>query len=242
MPATPTRRALVKLSAFLVKRTGSWPSSRAAVRAASRRRRAAAISTCASSSGARRSSVAGAARWCRKLLRRNPQWPGQRLADRGSRRVAAASASRTSEPSGSGTQPRRWRRTVLLGSRQIARRSRPRPAPSAASPGRAGHRVQLAAREQYLLSGARVLSSQAQDLAPMHPATAVQTADRGDACPPHHRLGPLLGQVVLGHRADRIPGLVRTSPARPSRPRREHEAPKTSCSGSSSATRRRRRR
>ena len=58
--------------------------------------------------------------------------------------------------------------------------------------------AQLVAGHERLTLGLVARAAQPQDLGAVDPATAVKAPDRVGLAPPLHRLGPLLGHVVLG--------------------------------------------
>ena len=75
-------------------------------------------------------------------------------------------------------------------------------------------RSQLVAGLERLGLGLVAVSPQPQDLGAMHPAASVQAADGVGVRPTLHRLGPLLGQVVLGEALQRADQLAVDDPGR----------------------------
>ena len=182
------------------------------------------------------SSAAERARRCRRLRSRSR--PAPRAAARAASRCSVGAPWKAPARGDRGrlvrTQPRRPRRLSPTApapgpvgdpTRRDERRGMlpPRPprllcgvgsgrARSTATPARPHVGAQLVAGHERLTLGLVARAAQPQDLGAVDPATAVKAPDRVGLAPPLHRLGPLLGHVVLGETLQGAHELAYTTP------------------------------
>jgi len=169
------------------------------------------ISTCASSSGAPLQIAVG-----RPLLERHPRWLVERVSDRRGRR-GCVSLGQPHEretglriPAGAMSSQK-----GLLGAFDVSRAKSDPPElaqrPSHLAP-QVGAQFLACAERLCLCLAAR--ATQPEDFRAVDPAAPVQAADGIRLAPPLHRLGPLLGDVVLGEALQRADELAVDDPGR----------------------------